>query len=71
MSAIILKGNVNRILHTIDISELTTGHISLSKGITTPNGYFDYIKFGRKLELLGDEKIIFKKITEKSASGTS
>lgn len=71
LSAIILKGNVNRILHTIDISELTIGHISFSKGITTPNGYFDYIKFGRKLELLGDEKIIFKKITEKSASGTS
>ncbi|XHV86158.1 hypothetical protein ABVB06_04440 [Streptococcus dysgalactiae subsp. equisimilis] len=71
LSAIILKCNVNRILHTIDISELTIGHISFSKGITTPNGYFDYIKFGRKLELLGDEKIIFKKITEKSASGTS
>ncbi|WP_332058195.1 hypothetical protein [Streptococcus canis] len=70
LSAVVIKGRVNRILHTIDIEELSTGHTYLSKGITKPNGHFDYTRFGKKLELLGDEKIIFKKVTKKSASST-
>lgn len=69
LSAVVLKGKVNRILHTIDIKEeVAAGHTSFSKGLLTPNGYFDYTRFGKKLELLGDEKIIFKKVLKKSPS---
>ncbi|HGA4224329.1 TPA: hypothetical protein ACISMG_000565 [Streptococcus pyogenes] len=69
LSAVVLKGKVNRILHTIDIKEeVAAGHTSFSKGLLTPNGYFDYTRFGKKLELLGDEKIIFKKALKKSPS---
>lgn len=53
-------------MHTIDIKEeVAAGHTSFSKGLLTPNGYFDYTRFGKKLELLGDEKIIFKKALKK------
>ncbi|HES0559915.1 TPA: hypothetical protein VNE66_001624, partial [Streptococcus pyogenes] len=48
--------------------EVAAGHTSFSKGLLTPNGYFDYTRFGKKLELLGDEKIIFKKALKKSPS---
>ncbi|HES6507513.1 TPA: hypothetical protein VO157_001335 [Streptococcus pyogenes] len=69
LSAVVLKGKVNRILHTIDIKEeVAAGHTSFSKGLLTPNGYFDYTRFGKKLESLGDEKIIFKKVLKKSPS---
>ncbi|HHJ9323210.1 TPA: hypothetical protein ACQNX0_001407 [Streptococcus pyogenes] len=68
LSAVVLKGKVNRILHTIDIKEeVAAGHTSFSKGLLTPNGYFDYTRFGKKLELLGDEKIIFKKALKKKS----
>ncbi|HHJ8421105.1 hypothetical protein HRR56_03360 [Streptococcus pyogenes] len=56
LSAVVLK------------EEVAAGHTSFSKGLLTPNGYFDYTRFGKKLELLGDEKIIFKKALKKSPS---
>ncbi|EHI69862.1 hypothetical protein ACVRY7_00725 [Streptococcus ictaluri] len=59
LSAVVLKGRVNRILRTIDIKELPKYSSYLSKETIEGIGYFDYIKYGRRLELLGEEKLTF------------